>query len=142
MKRTPRCLGCGYDLSGLTEGLTGGLKLDVRCPECDRVYIVGEHMRPRNNLWLLLAGNIVVVLVVFAAIPQDACGAPGMGYVGLIAWIISAVSLATSWQLLETLGYARRGTAWMFVRHAVLVAIALLFVSLAVATVKLALRQP
>lgn len=136
MERTPRCLGCGYDLSGLTEGL----KIEVRCPKCDRVFITGEYKRPRGTLWLLLLGNFLAVLVAFAVIPTDACGGPD-GYVGLAAWIIAALTMTTSWQLLETHGYARRGTAGMFVRHLILVAVALLFVSLGIAAVKLALTQ-
>lgn len=142
MERTPRCLGCGYDLSGLTKGPTGGAKLDVRCPECDRAFIAREYKRPRGKLWLLLWGNFAAVLAVFAVLPHDACGAPGLGYVGFAAWVVGAVTLAASWQFLEVHGYGRRGSAWMFLRHLVVVATALLFVSLAVATVKLGLKQP
>lgn len=138
MKRAPRCLGCGYDLSGLTDGPADALKLDVRCPECDRPFIAREQKRPRGTLWLVLLGNFVAVLAVFALIPQDACGGPGMGYVGLVAWIVGTVTLTTSWQWLETRGYGRKGSAWVFVKHLVAVAIALLFVSLGVAAVKLA----
>ncbi len=138
MERTPRCLGCGYDLSGLTEGL----KIDVRCPECNRYFIAAERKRPREKLWLLLAANFLAVLVVFAVIPQDACGGPGMGYVGVVAWLLGAMTLAVSVEVLRVQGYGRTGSGWIVLTNFVGFAIALPFVSMVVAIVKMALRQP
>lgn len=142
MKRTPRCLGCGYDLSGLTDGPVGGLKIDVRCPECNRYFIAAERRRPRGKLWMLLAGNFLAVLVVFAVIPQDACGGPGMGYVGVVAWMLGALTLAVSVEMLRVQGYGRTGSGWIVLTNFVAFAIALPFVSMVVAMVKLALSRP
>lgn len=131
-----RCQGCGYDLAGSEEEAG-----ELRCPECGRPYLAGEHPNPDwpgrwvifiegSGLYLLLLAIGVWLVLLPAGAGVGAAvllTAAGMGLIGpvlvarsyAVRFPVREVRWLSRWRLLTIVAgvnLAAGSIAWLVVR--------------------------